>query len=81
MTKFTPVNRVCRNCPRKFLATREQHYFHSEECRKEYHRHGGVNYSRIREDLKRDLRPMIQQDIQRAFNGRHKPEEALLTTG
>jgi len=57
--------RGCLNCPRKFPVTQETRRFCSDACRKEYHRHGGVSYNRIREDLKKDLRPMVEEIARR----------------
>jgi protein-arginine kinase activator protein McsA len=55
--------RVCKNCPRKFRVFREDHFFCSDECRKEYHRHGYPNYRRMRDDLRRELGPLVEEKI------------------
>jgi protein-arginine kinase activator protein McsA len=62
-----PLFRVCKNCPRKFQAFPESKMFCCGNCRKEYFRNGGPNFARVRELLKKDLRGIVQEEVQRAL--------------
>jgi predicted nucleic acid-binding Zn ribbon protein len=62
--------RVCKNCPTKFPAIPDSKVFCSGNCRKDYSRKGGPNFARVRELLRKDLRGLVQEEVERALEER-----------
>jgi hypothetical protein len=50
--------RRCNNCGKSYKPSRPEHIFHSELCRKQYHKHGGAYIK-----LKALLEKMVQWEL------------------
>lgn len=67
--EIAPVYRFCKNCPTKFLKNpnREDHWFCSDPCRKQWHKNGGSAYRQILERVEQVIADKLPAAIAAAL--------------
>lgn len=60
-TAKNPLSRRCKNCPKMFTATRDQHYFCSAKCRKEFHDADNSAYGHVKHLFERQLQAHLKE--------------------
>ena len=64
--KSRPRKKRCRNCDVAFQPKRRWQEFHTEDCRKEFWRHGGISIRRLLPTVEKlliepRLRPLVER--------------------
>ena len=68
-----PVKRRCRNCDKPFEPARRDHWFDTENCRKEFWKHGGVSLTRILLVLTPRIEQMVKAIVRESMKAATAP--------
>jgi hypothetical protein len=69
-------NRTCRYCKAKFKPERKDQRFCKPAHRKSFWKYGGLNFDKMKEQIMKDVRKMVREEITQAMLREYKEARA-----